>query len=150
MRTNNQERLTAETRGEQPQQEAIGMFCNALHPDYIELREVERDVQREVEHEIVNDDGTVVIVTELVTDTMTEIVEKPGSHPLGGPVQCRCLPGHSGDHAAYVFSIRTPETWPNTESDRGGMTNGHNWTEIDCAATLWALHPNDNPDNGAN
>jgi hypothetical protein len=118
------------------------MFCNALHPDYIELHEVEREVQREVEHEVVNDNGTVVIVTELVTDTVTDIVEKPGSHPLGGPLQCRRLPGHSGGHAAYVFSIRTPETWPNTsESDVGGVINDHHSAENDCAATLWALHP---------
>jgi hypothetical protein len=92
-----------------------GMLCNALHPDYIELREVTREVQREIDHKIINHDGTIVIVTELVTDTIREIVEKPGSHPLGGPVQCRRLPGHFGDHAAYVFSIRNPETWPDAD-----------------------------------
>ena len=93
------------------------MFCNSIHPDYIEQCLIEREVEREVEHEIVNDDGTVAIVTELVTDTVMEMVERPCSHPLGGPVQCRRLPGHSGDHATYVFKISKPETWPNAPED---------------------------------
>ena len=25
---------------------------------------------------------------------------------------CRRLVGHCGDHNAYTFSVRTPETWP--------------------------------------
>ena len=27
-------------------------------------------------------------------------------------VWCRRRPGHDGDHAAYVFSVITPEYWP--------------------------------------
>jgi hypothetical protein len=89
------------------------MFCKSIHPDYIEQCLIER----EVEHETVNDDGTVAIVTELVTDTVMEMVERPCSHPLGGPVQCRRLPGHSGDHAAHIFKISELEYWPNTTEE---------------------------------
>lgn len=33
-------------------------------------------------------------------------------HPNADGVWCRRQPHHDGDHAAYVFSIRTPESWP--------------------------------------
>jgi hypothetical protein len=33
-------------------------------------------------------------------------------HPVKEDVWCRMPPEHDGDCAAYVFSIREPESWP--------------------------------------
>jgi hypothetical protein len=46
------------------------------------------------QHEILNAEGRREIVTVAT-------------------VHCRRPKGHDGHHAAFVFSISTPETWPN-------------------------------------
>jgi hypothetical protein len=32
-------------------------------------------------------------------------------HPDRAAVSCRRIDGHDGEHAAFVFSVITPETW---------------------------------------
>jgi hypothetical protein len=68
-----------------------GRTCKAPHPNY-----TERHIVMEPDAE-----GSLVPRVE-VTNT----------------VPCTRLADHDGDHAGYVFSIRTPETWPNTPEDK--------------------------------
>lgn len=51
-----------------------------------------------------------------------EIFKRPGGvdarifcshpHPTDQFAWCRRQPGHPGEHAAFTFSIKHPETWP--------------------------------------
>jgi hypothetical protein len=80
---------------------AGGVFCGEPHPDYTEPQTVTAEVEQ------LGDNG----------DPVTRPVKITVDAPY---VFCRRIGRHDGDHAAYTFSIREPERWPNYSNNRSG------------------------------
>lgn len=42
-------------------------------------------------------------------------------HPADSSVKCRRLAGHSGDHSAFTYSVRTPTLWSQSHDERNSQ-----------------------------